>query len=390
MSNIHWVENSVIYHIFIDRFAGFPSMKNWDKPVFLGGTIRGIIERLPYLTDLGVTALWISPFYQTSAYHGYHITDFYKVEPRFGALEDIKELIQESHAHGLRIIADFVPNHCSVHHPFFQQAQNNADSNYRDWFYFTDWPSHYLSFLSVKEIPKLNLDNPPTRDHIVNAANYWLSLGLDGFRLDHVIGPSHRFWRYFCQEIKNRYPDAVLIGEAWMMGIKRNELRTIQVRNKFLKWLSGAASKTLLQEYLGELDGVLDFKVHELLKRFVTNQKITENKLDTLLEKHYDSFPSTYFLPTFLDNHDKDRFLFTCGNDKEKLKKAAVKQFSLPQPAIIYYGTESGMTQTRSQWAFASNGDLQARQPMNWTDQENDLYTFYKKLIQKKKKNSLL
>lgn len=361
-------------------------MKNWDTPVFLGGTIRGIIEKLPYMTDLGVTALWISPFYQTSVYHGYHITDFYQVDSRFGTLDDIKELIQESHTCGLRIIADFVPNHCSMHHPFFKQAQNNADSKYRDWFYFTRWPNHYLSFLSVQEIPKLNLDNPETRNHIVNAANYWLSLGLDGFRLDHVIGPSHRFWRYFRQEIKDRYPRALLIGEAWMMGIKRKELRTIQVRKKFLKWLSGAASETLFQEYVGELDGVLDFKVQELLKRYMTDQKITRNTLDTILEKHYDRFPSTYLLPTFLDNHDMDRFLFTCGNDKQKLKNAAVKQFSLPQPAIIYYGTETGMTQTRSQWSFPSNGDLQARQPMNWTHQDKDLYMFYKNLIQKKNK----
>lgn len=386
MSHLDWVNNSVIYQIFIDRFAGFPDMKKWDTPVFLGGTIRGIIDKLPYLTDLGVTALWVSPFYQTSAYHGYHITDFYQVDSHFGTLDDLKELIQESHARDLRIIADFVPNHCSMHHPFFQEAQKDADSDYRDWFSFTSWPDRYLSFLSVREIPKLNLENPPTQDHIVNAAKYWLSLGLDGFRLDHVIGPSHRFWRHFRHEIKDRYPHALLLGEAWMMGIKRRELRTLGIRKKFLKWLSGAASETLFKEYIGELDGVLDFKVQELLRRFVTDPNFSEKMLDRFLEKHYECFPSEYLLPVFLDNHDMDRFLFMCGNDTEKLKTAAVKQFSLPQPAIIYYGTERGMTQTMSQWSFPSNGDLQARQPMDWTHQDKDLYMFYKKLIQKKNK----
>ncbi len=250
MSTLDWMKQAVIYHIFIDRFAGFHSTKNWDQPIFLGGTIRGIIEKLPYLLDLGVTTLWISPFYNTSAYHGYHITDFYQVDPRFGTREDIKELIRQSHKNNLHIIADFVPNHCSKDHPFFKEAQQDKNSQYKDWFTFTNWPDEYLCFLSIKDIPKLNLSNPPTQDHIINAAKYWLSLGFDGFRLDHVIGPSHEFWEHFTKEIKNQFPNTVLIGEAWMMGIKRHELRTLQVRNRYLKWLSGDSSDNLFKEYM--------------------------------------------------------------------------------------------------------------------------------------------
>jgi glycosidase len=386
MSGADWVKNSVIYHIFIDRFAGFQSTENWDQPVFLGGTIRGIISKLSYLRDLGVTTLWISPFYKTSAYHGYHVTDFYQVDPHFGTIEDIKDLIYESHKNNLHIIADFIPNHCSKEHQFFKEAQNDKNSPYKDWFYFTHWPDEYLCFLSIKEIPKLNLNNLLTRDHIIDAAKYWLNIGLDGFRLDHVIGPSHEFWRCFKQEIKDHYPNAVLIGEAWMMGIKHQELHTLQVRNKLVKWLSGAASDNLFKEYIEELDGVLDFKVRELLKKYVTNPKISEIMLEKQLGNHYSHFPENFLLPTFLDNHDMDRFLFECGNDKAKLKTAASIQFSLPQPAIIYYGTEIGMTQKTSQWAIPSNGGLQARQPMNWNAQDQEILTFYKKLIQKKNK----
>ncbi len=386
MSQDDWLTQGVIYHIFIDRFAGFHSTKNWDQPIFLGGTIKGIIEKLPYFLDLGVTTLWISPFYKTSAYHGYHITDFYQVDPHFGTLEDIKELIQESHKYNLHIITDFVPNHCSKEHPFFKEAQHDTNSIYKDWFYFTHWPDQYLCFLSVRDIPKMNLNNPPTRDHIVNAAKYWLSLGFDGFRLDHVIGPSHKFWEHFTREIKNHYPNTVLIGEAWMMGIKRHELRTLQVQHKFLKWLSGESSENLFKEYIGTLNGILDFKVQELIKRFVVNKNISENTLRKQLNKHYAQFPEKFLLPTFLDNHDMDRFLFQCGNDKEKLKTAVSVQFSLPQPTIIYYGTETGMTQTISQGTIPANGDLQARQPMNWDAPDQELYLFYKKLIKKKKK----
>jgi glycosidase len=384
MQDTDWFTNSIIYHIFIDRFAGYPSKNGWEKPIFLGGTIRGIIEKLPYLIDLGVTTLWVSPFYKTSAYHGYHITDFCQVDPHFGTLGDIKDLIHTAHGNGLHIIADFVPNHCSNEHPFFREAQDNKDSQYTNWFYFTHWPNDYLCFLDKKEIPKLNLDNPATRDHIVHAAKYWLNLGFNGFRLDHVIGPSHGFWNIFKREIKDAYPNSVLIGEAWMMGIKQHELRTLHVRNKFFKWLSGAASDSLFEEYVGELDGVLDFKAQGLIKKYVVDLKITKEKLMKLLKNHYTHFPEKYFLPTFLDNHDMNRFLFLCGNDKEKLKIAAAIQFSLPEPAIIYYGTEVGMTQKISLRTVPSNGDLHARQPMNWDTQDQELLMFYKKLIQKR------
>ena len=385
MSGVSWLKNAIIYHIIIDRFAGFGSADNWDKPIFLGGSIRGIIKKLPYLNDLGITTIWISPFYKTSAYHGYHITDFYQVDPHFGTLEDIKDITNAVHKHDMYIIADFVPNHCSRNHPFFKEAQTEKNSPYYDWFYFTKWPNEYLSFLNVKEIPKINLNNLQAREHIISAAKFWLSLGFDGFRLDHVIGPSHSFWRQFRKEIKDRYPNKVLIGEAWMLGIKRSELRTIHIKNKFLKWVFGAASDSLLEEYIGELVGVLDFKFQELIRNYVVTSYSSKQTFNKNIKRHLAHFPDNYFLPNFLDNHDMDRFLFQCGNNKEKLKAAAQIQFSSDQPSIIYYGTETGMTQSKSMWDIPLHGDLQARQPMNWRKQDTKLIEFYKKLIEQKK-----
>jgi cyclomaltodextrinase len=384
MDDAGWFRNSIIYQIFIDRFAGFQSTEHWEQPVFIGGNIQGIIDKLPYLADLGVNTLWISPFYQTSAYHGYHVTDFYQVDPHFGTVEDLIALIRAVHQNQMHILADFVPNHCSSQHPFFKDAQQNQSSQYKDWFTFTKWPDEYLCFLSVRELPKLNLENPATRDHIVNAAKHWLDLGFDGFRLDHVIGPSRAFWNYFVTEIKKEHPNAVLIGEAWMKGIRRQELRTLGITHSFFKWLAGAAPESLFKEYVGVLDGVLDFKVQEFIQRYITNPSISEERLIIELNHHYSSFPASYFLPTFLDNHDMDRFLFRCGNDLEKLKAAATIQFSLDQPAVIYYGTEVGMTQKQSLWTVPSNGDLLARQPMDWENQNNELRLFYKNLIHKK------
>lgn len=387
MDGTNWLHNAIIYHIFIDRFAGFKNTDNWDKPHFLGGTLQGIISSIPYLKKLGITAIWISPFYKTTAYHGYHITDFYTVDPHFGTLQDIKQLVTTVHNNNMRIIADFVPNHCSHQHPYFTQAQQHRHSPYYDWFYFTKWPSEYRCFLSVKALPKINLGHSPARDHIIDAAKHWLNQGFDGFRLDHVIGPSLAFWRQFTQEIRETYPNTILIGEAWMQGIKKHELKTIHIKHKYLKWLLGAASDSLFKEYIGTLDGVLDFKFQQIIKHYMNTPAISLDHFNKHLQHHYTRFPSTFYLPTFLDNHDMDRFLFQCGNNKEKLKTAAQIQFSQDQPAILYYGTETGMTQHHSLWDIPAHGDLQARQPMNWDSPDKDLLAFYKKIIKYKKNN---
>jgi len=218
----------------IDRFSSRTSNLS-NKPIFLGGNLRGITEKIPYLKDLGIDVIWISPFYKTSAYHGYHITDFFKVDPHFGTEEDLVELIDYVHKNNMHIIADFVPNHCSKFHPFFQEAQQDKYSKYRKWFYFQKWPDRCLCFLHFPELPKINLDYPPAREYIINAARYWLRFGLDGFRLDHVIGPSNKFWRIFSREIKKDYPNVILIGEAWMEGIKFSDLKTIKIRGNYFK-----------------------------------------------------------------------------------------------------------------------------------------------------------
>jgi glycosidase len=385
MTRDDWFRNAIIYHILIDRFAGFESTKNWNKPEFLGGTIRGIIEKLPYLKQLGVNTLWISPFFKTSAYHGYHITDFFSIDPHFGNTNDLSELIKIVHKLDMKIIADFVPNHCSNEHPFFREALQDKNSKYRKWFYFTKWPDQYLSFLSVKQLPKINLNNPDSRDYIINAAKYWFNLGFDGYRLDHVIGPSHSFWKMFNCEIKKMFPDIILIGEAWMKGVKFSELKTINIKNKFLKWIFGESSDLLLKEYYKKLDGVLDFRFQELIKDYIAYDNLSEKEFYRNIKQHYTNYPNDYYLPIFLDNHDMNRFLFECKNNKEKLRQAIKIQFSIDQPLIIYYGTEIGMTQERSIWEFSTHGDIQARHPMNWKNPDEEILIFYKKMINNRK-----
>lgn len=385
MSHSDWFKQAVVYQILIDRFAGFGS-GDWRKPGFLGGNLRGITERFGYLKDLGINTLWLSPFYQTSAYHGYHVTDFMKVEPHFGRREDLGELIEKARNNGMRIIADFVPNHCSRHHRFFLEAQKDKGSRYFKWFTFNKWPNDYLCFLDVGALPKLDLDNPETRDHIVQAAKYWLSMGIDGFRLDHVMGPSHAFWKYFRKEIKSDFPRAVLIGEAWLEGIKYKYLKTLKLKNKYIRWLFSLSQESVQKEYIGELDGVLDFRFLELVRMYIARGRAhgQTRGLGSMLKRHFAAYPGNYFLPTFLDNHDMNRFLFECNNDIEKLKAAAAIQFQLDQPVIIYYGTETGMTHQHPVAVNRPDSDLQARQPMNWQSPNVELFNFYKDMIEKR------
>ena len=245
----------------------------------------------------------------------------------------------------------------------------------------------YKCFLSITDLPKINLDYLPARKHIINAAKFWLSLGIDGYRLDHVIGPSHNFWKVFNYEIKKEYPNCILIGEAWMYGIKFNELNTINSKWKYIKWFNRDSYYSLYKEYVNILDGVLDFKVQELFRRFFCNNSNVDSLklLEKLIKKHYSLFPDDFFLPTFLDNHDMNRVLFECNNDKNKLKLAAEFQFSLKQIPIIYYGTEIGISQNKSIWDFYENGDLQVRKPMIWDNQDKDLLCFYINIIRDRK-----
>lgn len=384
-----WFENAVIYHVFLDRFsrgkAEDPLPGDCAEPGFCGGDLRGVTDRLDYLADLGVDTILLTPFHETAAYHGYHITDYHSVDPRFGGMDALQELLASAHERGMRILMDFVPNHVHETHPFFVEARSDPKSDKADWFYFTRWPDRYLSFLDVSELPKLDLDHPPARRYMIDVALYWLRQGFDGLRLDHVVGPSHDFWKAFRAAIQRDFPEAVLIGEVSLAGLRFRHLKTIRVDGKLLLYLYGllGTSEPAMRKYVGVLDGVLDFELHRLLRKYVAKRGSDRSaqRLERKIKAHYARYPADFFLPSFLDNHDVNRFLFEAGQDKERLKRAAAIQFAQWQPPIIYYGTEVGLSQDRDIASQASHGDLQARRPMPWTNLDEDLLTFFKALV---------
>ena len=371
------MKEEIIYHIFIDRFAGFDIARDDSQPQRIGGNLKAITKKLPYLKKLGITCVWLSPFYKAESYHGYDILDFFKVDEAVGKESDLEELIEKAHKMDIKVIADFVPNHCSEHHPFFIDARNNKDSKYRSWFYFKKWPDDYLCFLDWKHLPKINLENREARTYILEAASFWLDKGLDGFRIDHAIGLPKKF----LLELSKLAKDKILLGEVWLFGVSPKHAESIKGINlhKVIKE-SKKSGLSLEDEAIKELDTItvfLDFTFNSLIKDYLKGN-LSGRQFFYKLEEHYKNLK--FILPTFLDNHDMNRLIFELANDKKLYKIASVLQFTMSQPPIIYYGDEIGLSQAMKIEELQSHGDVQARRRMEWEEQDEELLQHYKRL----------
>ena len=349
-----WVRDAVIYHIFLDRFYpgdGVP----WKKPTnlsgFFGGTLRGAIQKLDYIQSLGCNAIWLSPLFASPSHHGYDATDYYTVEPRFGTNAELIELIEKAHQRGIRIILDFVANHWSNHHPTFQAAQQDPDSEYRAWYTWQRWPDEYASFFTVKGMPQLNLKHKPASDYLLKCAQHWLQQGVDGYRLDYAPGPPRTFWADFRQACKAVKPDAFLFGEV-------------------------VSHSEVIASYIPHFDGCLDFLLADALRRTFVLETSTLLEFEAFLAAHETYFPEDFSLPVFLDNHDMTRILYLAREDKAKVRLAALVLFTLSAPPVIYNGTEVGVSQRNPLGRFE-----EARLPMSWGDAaDEDLLDYFRRL----------
>jgi cyclomaltodextrinase len=358
-----WARRAVIYQIFVDRF--YPGLgQGWrqttDLRGFCGGTLWGVAEKLDYVAGLGVDCIWLTPIFVSSTHHGYDATDLTRVEPRLGGDEALRTVINEAHARGIHVLLDFVCNHVSHHHPFFVAASTDPASRYRDWFYFDDSEVGYRTFFGTPTMPKVNLGNPDARRWMIDTALTWVrDFDVDGYRLDHANGPGPDFWTDFWTACKAEKPDCFCFGEV-------------------------VDAPDTQRTYAGRLDGVLDFHTGDALRRTYALGSWSEAELTRFLERHLAFFPDDFLLPTFIDNHDMDRFLQLAGGDKDALRRAATAQMQLPGPPIIYYGTEVGLTQTVS--TTGGLGLHVNRVPMVWgTDQDQELLAFYRTLIRERR-----
>ncbi|MGA7934273.1 MAG: alpha-amylase family glycosyl hydrolase [Kovacikia sp.] len=350
-----WLRDAIIYQIFVDRFAPDPGTEFKqpdDRSGIYGGTLKGIIAKLDYLNDLGVNCLWLTPIFPSPSHHGYDPIDYSAIEPRLGTLDDWQLLVAEAHQRGIRIILDYVANHFSSEHAAFQSAISDRNHPTVAWFRFRNYPLEYDCFFDVPGQPELNSDHPGVRDYFFVNACQWLQQGCDGFRLDYAHGVSHAFWSQFRAATRQIKSDSVTFGEI-------------------------TQPPSVVRSFAGRMDGCLDFKLLELLRGFFVFEHLTVSQFDKTLGQHFAYFGASLVLPSFLDNHDMNRFLWAVDGDKRRLKLAALCQFSLPNPPIIYYGTEVGLSQ------LEAVGRLEeSRLPMIWGDeQDKDLLTFYQQLI---------
>lgn len=354
-----WARQAIIYHVFVDRFhpgAG----RDWLTPDnlsgFFGGTLWGVRDQLDYIADLGADCIWLSPTFVSPTHHGYDITDYDHVEPRLGGDDALRALVAAAQARGIRVLLDLVCNHLSHEHPYFQDALNNPASPYRDWFFFDDSDIGYKTFFGVASMPEINLDHPAARAWMIDIGRYWLrEFNVDGYRLDHANGPGPGFWSDFRAACRAEKPDCFLFGEI-------------------------VEAPPLQRAYVGRLDGLLDFHMEDALRKTFGWGTMTEVEFVRFAARHHDYFAADFVMPTFLDNHDMDRFLYVVGNDKDRLRRAAEAQFRQPGPPVIYYGTEVGLGQNAGK--YDGQGLEESRLPMLWgADQDTALLAFYRELI---------
>lgn len=326
-----WVPTAVGYQIFPERFAMGLSDKNrdyinggWgDRPTpksFFGGDLAGIRQKLDYLTELGVSFLYLTPVFCSPSNHKYDTTDYERVDPAFGGNEALRALIGDAHSRGMRVMLDGVFNHLSWEHPFFLDArERGASSPYYDWFFFRA-DGTYRTFGSVPYMPKLNTGNPEVIRYFSDVAVRWMrDYGVDGWRLDVSDELSRRFLRSFREAVLRERSDAIVIGEDW---------------HRAAQYLDG-----------DEYDGVMNYGFTkaclDLLAFRTVDPAAFRDRLIRLY--HSRSLAADGNMLNLLDSHDTDRFLTRVQGDGRRYRAAAAMLFFYPGIPCVYYGDEIGL-----------------------------------------------
>lgn len=379
-SEIHmvpaWVKDAIFYQIFPERFYNGDLDINPDnislwgsKPEassFFGGDLKGIIEKIHYLEDLGINAIYLTPIFESPTNHKYDTIDYFKIDPSFGDLSTLKELVQKCHSRGIRVLLDAVFNHSGYFfEPFQDVVKRGPESPYFDWFHILKWPFdsegiNYDAFAFATHMPKLNTENPKVREYLLSAAKYWIEeADIDGWRLDVSDEVDHEFWRAFRKTVKSAKPDAYIIGENWLNS---------------LPWLMG-----------DQFDSVMNYPFTRNCIQYFAYNKISETQfkdhINTIQMNHTQQVNEVMF--NLLDSHDTARFLTLSNSSKNSLKLAATFQFTYLGAPCIYYGTEIGMEGAE---------DPDCRRTMEWneTKWDKELLQYYKRLILIRKESEAL
>lgn len=374
-----WVKNTTWYQIFPERFAnGNPNRNNkyvkpWksEKVKFddwYGGDIEGIIERLPYLKDLGINGIYLNPIFLAGSNHKYDTTDYEIVDPAFGDDAVLRKLVDDAHNMGIKIMLDGVFNHCGYKNPIWLDVVNKGpESEYYDWFFVNKWPfdtkdwftrdGRFYSFAFFAGMPKLNTNNPKVVDYLTKVCKNWVrKYDIDGIRFDVGNEISHKFLKHLNRELKSVNPEFYLMGEIW----HDSEL-----------WLKG-----------DEYDAVMNYPFVNSVSAFWTNDKFTNRDFEYALNRCYNLYTRQQMEVAFnlLDSHDTDRILNRVNGNIDALYQQLILLFTMAGSPCIYYGTEVGLE---------GSHDPDCRRCMPWDEIDagkfKDRIEFTKKLISLRK-----
>jgi cyclomaltodextrinase len=370
-----WVKNAIFYQIFPDRFAKSDQLEKptyiepWDAPLtrygFKGGDLLGVYEKLDYLQDLGINAIYFNPIFMSAANHRYHTYDYWHVDPILGGNPVFFQLLEEAHRRGMHIVLDGVFNHAS--RGFFQFnhiLENGEKSPYLDWFHVYGFPMNayqgkpnYSCWWNLPALPQFNTDNPQVRKFLFEVARHWIEKGVDGWRLDVPFEiKDESFWRQFRVATKLPNPDAYLVGEIpseaqdWLQGDMFDGVMNYQFAAALVGFFgTGSRDEAMISGMMG-LPEVPILDAEEFLQRTKVLLEIypRQNALSQL---------------NLLDSHDTPRFLSMVSENKNAFRLATLFQMTYPGAPCIYYGNEIGMTGGR---------DPENRAPFPWDESKWD------------------
>lgn len=366
-----WARGCVGYQVFPDRFRREgeeePGLEPWtsgrvQSEFRFGGNLRGILQAVPYLKDLGVEMLYMTPIFVSDSAHRYNTFDYYRIDPLLGTEQDLKDLCDELHRKGMRLVLDGVFNHCGLGYaPFMDAKEKGQESPYRDWFYFEEEIScGYRTFSYEPYMPKLNLQNEQCAQYFLDVGRFWMeTCGIDGWRLDVSPEVWPDFWRRYRRMMKSVNPQSLMIAECW---------------DDSREWLTQG--------------DMFDSTMHYVLSRNIWNRfcrhSISNETFDALNNRAAMLYPHRIeeALWTFLGSHDTERLRTRAGGDERMLRAASFFQFTYLGSPIIYYGDELGME---------GAADPDCRRPMRWDCVENNrMHRHFQKLAQLRKSHAAL
>ena len=399
-----WYKEGVMYNIFVDRFNNGNRNKkpsnpkknsfiyaNWsDEPMYIkdkngdvirwdfhGGNLKGIIDKLPYLSKIGVSIIYLSPIFESSSNHKYNTGDYKKIDPMFGDEEILKELIEKANKKGINIILDGVFSHTGADSKYFNKCGNydevgayqSKDSKYSSWYTFNDFPDDYKCWWGVKDLPNVNELNKSYMDYIIydedSVINKWTDMGIKGWRLDVADELPTEFIKEIRKELKKNDAESVLVGEVWEDAsnkITYNERRNYLVGN--------------------QLDSVMGYPFRDNIVSFLKGN-ITSKELNNKFMTIKENYPKESFKANLnlISSHDVARIKTELNYDEAMVKLSVATQMTFEGVPYIYYGDEAGL---------CGGTDPDNRKTYPWKNEDEDMIEFYKEAINTRKKYSVL